>query len=111
MQKTTSKYSKTFQATTGFDFESVKYLQILRDEGKISDGEVRHIYRILTKAKGYIDNTFEIKSTGFQQYVFRKVIADMYAFVDKYTFTHPDVYTILKNVIVTYKRSKSEKIQ
>lgn len=110
MQKTTSKYSKTFQATTGFDFESIKYLQILKDEGKISDGEVRHIYRILTKAKGYIDNAFEIQSVGFQEYVFRKVMTDMYDFVNRYTFTHPDVNTLLKNIIVTYKRSKFEKL-
>ena len=109
MQKTTSQYSKTFQATTGWDFESIKYLQILRNEGKISHDELRKIHKIFNKARYYIDHTFNIPSKEFQQYVFRKVIPDMNTYIDKFTFEHPDIKSLLKNIVVTYKRVRDEK--
>ena len=109
IQKTPSEQSKTFQATTGFNFESVKYLQILKDEGKISDGEVRKIYHILNKAKYYIDNACNVQPIGFREYVFRSVMEDMGLLVDRYTFTNQVVNFLLKNIIITYKKTKLEK--
>ena len=108
MEKTSLKYSATLEGTFGLDFGSIKYLDQLQAENKISSVERKKINKIISYSIILFEKAKNLNDTKFKDYVVRKIYEDVNGKIEDNKFENILIKSLLHNFLTTYKKTLNE---